>query len=66
MIAVNDGLVIKLTTFPSNVIKEISIPIFLFALLQALIAPAAEYSVEQIIAVIFEFFSIFFSITEAT
>ena len=47
-------------------VKEISIPIFLFNLLQALIAPAAEYSVEQIIAVIFEFFSIFFSITEAT
>ena len=63
--AVRDGLEIELTTAPSKVINEISIPIFLFNLLQALIAPAAEYSVEHIIAVIFGLFKIFFSIINA-
>ena len=40
-----------------------SFPIFRFNSFKAFMAPAAEYSLEQIIAVSFEFFSISFFIS---
>ena len=43
------GLVKDSTTGPSNVIKETSLPIFLFNSTQAWITPTLEYSVEQMI-----------------
>ena len=54
--AVIGGVLKSITKGPSNVIIEISFPIFKFKKLQTLIALRAEYSVEQIIADIFLFF----------
>ena len=54
--AVIGGVLKSLTIGPSKVIIEISLPIFRFKKLHALIALKAENSVEQIIDVIFLFF----------
>ncbi len=48
-IAESFGLVRDSTTGPSNVIKDISLPIVFFNSTHAWITPTLEYSVEQII-----------------